>query len=1137
MKKFCQWRRNFAGFLPRKVLLAMRLSLGLFLLVSFQTIASVTYSQDTKVTVKMNHAQVKEVLKEIERSSEFYFVYNNELIDVERVVNVEARNQKIKDILDALFSDEGVSYTVMGRQIVLSPEELMAENIDQPQQKTVRGTVADQKGEAIPGVTVTVKGTTRGTITDVDGNFSLSIPADAEVLVFSFVGMRTQEVPIEDENTFNVSLEEDLVGLDEVVVVGYGTMKKSDLTGAVARADMSALDNSPNVNVLQGLKGTVPGLNIGAVTTAGGNPEISIRGRNSISGTTSPLIVLDGIIFRGEFTDINPNDIESIDVLKDASSSAIYGSQGANGVLLITTKKAERMSKPVIEYSGKYTTQSLINKDINRLDREGFLNQLADVYISESRMGADLLQRNPDFDVVPLFRDGAVAEGYADETDTDWWNLLSNPNPYIQDHSLSLRGKNELTSYFVSFGYTDQENMVKNDTYERYSVRVNLNANVTDWLKVGTQSFFNVSDFSGSDPGFSSLCYIPALVNPYNEDGSFVEQIYLGNTNPLLTVKNPDEDIRRTLSGNFFADISIPWISGLNYRINYSKNMVTYKDYNFNPYANSGLGSANKYIANRDEMTFDNIISYENDFGLHSIQGTFVYGIEERKYENTNAASENFTDKTLGYNELQAGQSDLNSVSSDAWKETGLYNMLRAVYTYNDRYILTGTVRRDGFSGFGSKNKFGVFPSGAIAWRMSEENFIRNNFNWIDNLKLRLSYGTGGNRTIGRYATMAQITSELPGDRTGGYLYGDGATGELTQAVQTLANEDLKWETTASTNLGVDFSFLGGKLFGNYEFYISKTTDLLYDINIPSMNGIFQTSIPTNIGELKNVGHEISITGVPVKTNDLEWTITGNFSTNKNEVVTILGLDNDGDGNEDDLISSNIFIGESLGTIYDYNIIGMWQVSDYNAGNIPNGFTYGTYKVEDINDDGEYTPEDDRKILGYSDPLYRFSIRNTLKYKNFELSAFINSVQGGKDHYLGQPASELPIPDHLTNNSYFKFDYWTPENPDAKYRQLGSYTPALGADFSPYVSRSFIRLQELSLAYNFSSELLSSMSISRAKVFVSATNLFTITDWDGWDPEANQGLTYNLKTPTDGEDQYSAYPTMKGFTIGLNFEF
>ena len=838
---------------------------------------------------------------------------------------------------------------------------------------------------------------------------------------------------------------------------------------------------------------------------------------------------MDGVIYRGNISDINPSDIESIDVLKDASSTAIYGSQAANGVLMITTKTAKNYSKPIFEYNGTFTLQGLINNDMKRLDREGFATQIADIMLENSRMGNDLSQRNPDFNPTDYFKDEAVIKGYNEGLNTDWWNLLTEDVPYIQNHNVSVRGKTEMNSYFISFGFTDQKNLVINDIYKRYNVRINLDSKITDWLKIGTSSYFNVSNFSGENTSFGNLFSIPACTTPYEDDGVTLKTNPItGTINPLLKIHDPNKDIRYNLSGNVYADVTIPWIKGLSYRINYANNWTIYHYYAFDPYANTLLGQAEKKHTNQNEWTLDNILTYQNRFGKHSVNATFVYGVEKRTYEATDAIANTFNDKTLGYNNMGMGQADLNTISSNAWKETSLYNMLRLVYTFNDRYIFTGTIRRDGFSGFSEGNKFGYFPSIAGAWRLSEENFIKNNLKWIDNLKLRLSYGTSGNRTSGRYATMAQMqnTNNFETSSTG-YVFGDGGTAGLMQLMKTLPNPDLKWETTKSVNIGMDFSVLNGRLFGNYEYYVSNTTDLLYDIEIPNINGMVTNSVPTNIGKLQNMGHEFSITGIPVTNKDFEWSITANFSLNRNKVKTILGIDANGDGKEDDLIASNIFINQPLNTIYDYNIIGMWQMEDYLNGIIPNGFTYGTYKIEDINQDGSYTAEKDRKIIGCEDPLYRFSIQNNFRYKDFELNIFINSVQGGKNHYLGQPLADLSIPDHLKSNSFMKFDYWTPENPNAKYRQLGFYTASLGEGFSPYVSRSFIRLQELSLAYNVPQRFLKKIHVNRAKVFVSASNLFTITNWDGWDPEAGQGVTYDL----DG------YPTMKSYTLGLNFEF
>ncbi len=340
------------------------------------------------------------------------------------------------------------------------------------QSVALTGIVKDVFGEGIIGANVVEKGTTNGTVTDLDGNFSLTVSGKDAVLTISFLGYITQDIKVGHQSSFNIILKEDTQNLDEVIVIGYGTAKKSDLTGAVTRADMGALEKSPNVNVLQGLKGVVPGLNIGIATKAGDSPAVSIRGRNSISGSTEPLVVLDGVIYRGNISDINPSDIESIDVLKDASSTAIYGSQAANGVLMLTTTTAKTVSKPIFEYNGTFSLQGLINNNMKRLDRDGFAQQVADIKIAESRMGQDLLQPNPDFNPATYFKDGEVISGYNEGVNTDWWDLLTNDVPYIQNHNISVRGKTEMNSYFISFGFTDQQNMVVNDTYKRYNVRM-----------------------------------------------------------------------------------------------------------------------------------------------------------------------------------------------------------------------------------------------------------------------------------------------------------------------------------------------------------------------------------------------------------------------------------------------------------------------------------------------------------------------------------------------------------------------------------------------------------------------------------------------------------------------------------------
>jgi TonB-linked SusC/RagA family outer membrane protein len=979
----------------------------------------------------------------------------------------------------------------------------------------VSGKVVDVNNIPVVGASVSEKGTTNGVVTDSQGNFNISVNGNNAVLQVSFIGYILQEITVGNRTELDITLAKDEQTLDEVVVIGYGTARKKDVTGSVVRADMSKLRESPNVSLGQSLQGTVPGLNVGAVTSAGSDPSISIRGRNSISGGTSPLIVLDGIIYRGSLVDINSNDIESIDILKDASAAAIYGSQASNGVMLITSKTIKAMSKPVIEYSGTFTLQKSTNQKMQPMDREGFLQLIADRFLEESRTGPDLLQPNPDWDVSKHLMDANAVNGYLNGTDTDWWDLGTNDNPYIQMHSLSVRGRGELSNYYMSIGLTDQKNLVINDTYKRYNIRLNLDTKITGWLKAGTQTFFTLSDWSGIASVGSGLPPVCATTDP--ETGEYITYPYKNSLNPALSRQQDNLDKRYNFFGNFYIDMDIPFISGLNYRLNFSQNLIEDKDFTFNPWGSNLTGSGNKQNSSQHNWTADNILTYKQTFGKHDINSTLVYGAEKRQYETTNASGSNFANDVLGYNYLSAADVAQQFISSDAWEESSLYAMLRLGYTFDSRYSFTGTLRRDGFSGFGKSNKFALFPSAAVAWRLSEENFVKDNLKWVDNLKLRLSYGANGNRTVSRYQTLAKIASN------NAYLYGDGAPAEKGLYISAMANENLKWETTRSFNAGLEFSVLNGRLSGTLEYYRSNTFDLLYNINIPVMNnGI--GSIPTNIGKLANRGQELTLTGIPVQTKDFSWTVTFNYSRNRNEVVSINGIDNDKDGKEDDLVSSKIFIGYPYGVCYDFEQIGMWQIEDHKAGIIPEGFTYGTYKVSDLDGDGKYTEANDRKILGYTDPSYRFSIENVFQYKNWELKAFINSIQGGKDYYYAQPGSGLANPDNIFQNNSFKWDYWTPENPGARYRQIGQFSPSLGVAYSPYIQRSFVRLQNLTLSYRLPSSLLKKISVNNVKIYVTGTNLLTVTDWDGWDPETSSGL--------GGE-----YPLLKTYSLGINFEF
>ena len=1074
---------------------------------------------NARITLKNGNSSLEQIISEIEKQSHYLFVYTKD-VNIEQVYTVNAKPATLRETLDGLFSGTNVRYDVEGVYIVLSagknaPAKQAEVTVKQQTGKRITGTVVDEKGEPVIGANIVEKGVVaNGTITDIDGNFALHVQPNTTLTV-SYIGYVTQEMAVGSRSELRIVLAEDMQALDEVVVIGYGTAKKKDVTGSIVRADLSKLQESPNVSLGQSLQGTVSGLNVGAVKEAGTDPEITVRGRNSLSGSTSPLIVLDGIIYRGSLVDLNPNDIESIDILKDASAAAIYGSQASNGVILVTSKTVKAMSKPIIEYTGYYTLQESTNDKMRPMNRDGFLQLVADRFLEESRTGADLLQPNPDWDVTRQLMDVNAVNGYLNGTDTDWYGLGTNDRPYITGHNLSVRGRSELSNYFMSIGLTDQMNLVKNDTYKRYNIRLNLDMKITDWLKVGTQSFFTLSDWSGIASVEGGLPPVCAVTDP--QTGEYIVNPYKGILNPALARQIDNEDKRYNLFGNFYADVDIPFVKGLNYRLNFSQNLINDKDFTFNPWGKELTGSGNKQNASQYSWTADHILTYKQTFGKHDINSTLLYGVEKRISETTNADGSGFANKVLGYDWLGAADAARQVISSEAWEESSVYAMLRLGYTFDGRYSFTGTVRRDGFSGFGKDNKFAFFPSVAAAWRLSEERFIRDNLTWVDNLKLRFSYGSNGNRTVERYQTLAKMSSG------NSYLYGDGASAEKGVWINAMPNSSLKWETTNAFNVGLEFGVLNSRLSGTLEYYRSNTHDLLYNIEIPRINNNI-SSIPANIGKLANRGTELTLTGIPVQTKDFAWEVSFNYSLNRNKVVSIHGFDNDGDGKEDDLVSNKIFIGHPYGVCYDFEQIGMWQMADHQAGIIPNGFSYGSYKVRDINGDGKYTAADDRTILGYTDPSYRFSIENVLRYKGWELKAFVNSIQGGKNHYYAQPGKDLANPNNIYQNNSFKWDYWTPENPNARYRQIGFFPPALDYPYSPYIQRSFIRLQNVTLAYRLPSVLLRKAGINNCKVYVTGTNLATLTDWDGWDPETSTGL---------GGD----YPLLRTYSLGINFDF
>lgn len=978
------------------------------------------------------------------------------------------------------------------------------------QQNQVTGKVTDSStGESMPGVNIVIKGTSMGTVTDINGSFSLSVTDRNATLVFSFIGYVSQEISLAGRTALNVLMEGEITGLEEVLVIGYGTMRKSDLTGSVISADIESFRETSNINIVQSLQGSVPGLNVSTAATQGAEPNISIRGLNTLGGTTTPLIVLDDVIFRGRIVDINPNDIESVNILKDASASAVYGSQAANGVIILTTKKGTALQKPIFTYSGSVGFQSPTQL-YTPMNREQFFQKNRDVWWRQAYLAPDYTQPNPNFNDLSAILTIHQVEGYEDGTDTDWLSAAVQTG-ILNNHNLSMQTKAANTSYFISLGYTDSKGYVQGDNFKRYSARMNADNKILDWFRFGLQSFVSLSNYEGRNASLASVLNMSPLAKAYNEDGS----LYLypnGFLTPLYYKETEELNQYLTLYGNFYTDIDIPFLKGLKYKLNYTPNYRTQRYYTYNPYSLSETGAAEKRYYSNFDYSLDNRINYTKSFGRHNVDATFAMGIEKRTYDYTSAYSGNFAMQGLAWNRLQDGSIEQQKTTTAAWQESSTFQMARLLYNFDDRYLITGTIRRDGFSGFGENNKFGLFPSLAVAWRLTEEDFLKG-IGWLNDGKLRLSYGENGNRTLQRYQTLASMTS--------GYTYTFGGSSAMSQTTSTLSNPDLKWETTTSLNIGLDFAVLNSRISGAIDYYLSNTTDMLYQIQLPVLGGISSTF--TNLGKIANRGLEISLNTVNLKFNDFTWESNIVFSRNRNKIVSLLGRDDDGDGNEDDLVSEGLFIGEPISAIYTYNVLGIYQLDDTD---IPKNSGPGLYRYEDLNGDGQITSQFDRKIIGYKDPSYRWSFKNTLSYKNFSLMIFLNSIQGGRNYYVGaiQGPTGSAIDDNVRRDNFgvehFKH-WWTPLNTNSQFKELFAYDPI---QTYRYFDRSFVRLQDISLSYRFDPSKIKRINIPEFNFFVSGKNLYTWTDWLGLDPELELGFR-------------ASEPLLRNITFGFDVTF
>lgn len=1116
-----------------KVLKVMRLVLFALLFSATQMLAVDTYSQNTPLTLDLKNTSIKNILGFIQDNSEFYFIYDASLVDVQKEITIKVKNKLIPEVLDEIFRGSNVVYRITDRQIALTALNYSASSIQQ--NKTVSGKVTDMGSQPLPGVTVVLKGTTQGTITTADGDYSLSNVPENATLVFSFVGMKAQEVVVGNRVRIDIKMEEETIGLEEVVAVGYGTVKKVDLTGSVEKVNTDIYKNQSMTQLTDMLNGTVAGFNTIQGTSAKGGSSIEIRGANSLNASTEPMVVLDGAIYNGSISDINPVDVESIDILKDASSAAVFGARAASGVILITTSKG-KTGKPTINFSSQVGIAKPTN-DFRPNDKDKYITWRQDVmrqrnpnkplwyYNNPSNLpdGVSLEQwrnesANPNEDnarewLSRLTFYPVEVENYLNGNSVDWYSKVIGTG-VRQKYDLSVGGGTENLSYYWSFDYQNNEGIIKGDDFSTFRTRLNFDFDINDWLNVGINSQFADRDESTVTANMYQMYIMSPYGSMYEEDGSL--KWYPNDfavLNPFMNYYGQDR-LRKinSLFANMYANISFPL--GINYKISFQPRYEFFKDYNF--YSTETItggagGSASRVEYFSFNWILDHIVSWKKELGMHSFDLTLLYSAEQNKYWESTLGNEIFVpNEKLGFGGLQFGTNP--SVESLDAESTGDAAMARINYILNNKYLLTASIRRDGYSAFGKENPRAYFPAVALGWKISEEDFF--DIEDVYQLKLRASWGTNGNREIGSYAALAQLNSTL---------YYNGSNVQVGVFNESLANYGLVWEKTESLNFGFDLGLYNNRLTLTGDFYKMNTKDLLMDRLLPEITGY--ESVTSNLGELENKGFELTLNSVNIKNEQFSWQTNLVFSLNRNKIVRLFGdyeeVEIDGKVVKREVpdYSNEWFPGHAIDHIWNYKIQGVWQLGEEEAAAVY-GLRPGDWKAEDVDDNDKYEAIQDKQFIGYKEPRYRVGMRNDFGFlKNWTASFFVRADIGHMGRFTD--ALRRGGNDTYDRRNYADYPYWSAENPTNEWGRLTLNENVFGGGLMIYKPRTFVRLQDLSVAYSIPRNIINRYNMDNMSVYFSAHNLFYFSKWPGWDPES--------LSKSNG----SQTPMPKTFTLGL----
>ena len=1128
------------------------------------------------VQVNMKDVTVKKAITELKASSGYSFVYSSGDLDTKRVVSVNATD--LRQAVDQILQGQGVTYEIKGKNIIISKPEAQKPGA---QKGTVSGQVLDELGEPVAGANVIVPGTTTGVTTDIDGNFVLNV-APGTPLQISFIGYSDQSVTA--SSNMKIKLQEDSELLEDVVVIGYGQARKKDLTGAVTQIKPSALANEAPKTVQDVLRGTA-GLNISMENSAKGGGSMSLRGQRSVytSGDhNAPLIILDGMMFYGELSEINTADIAQIDVLKDASSAAVYGAKSANGVIIITTKKGA-VGKPTVNFSANWGFATVgdnrevydaagytryyqdfyeadtygVNPETGKYETYGNANgkpkgyyanpaELSKYGIDEatwrsySTNASDASLRAIWGDRLGLQGSDVTYQNFIDQKTFDWYDH-SFRTGVNQDYNVSISGASDKVNYYLSLGYVNNESAIKGDDYRSLRANMKINGDITSWLSVGA----NVNFQDRSDGGVTCDWQQQITVNspfssPYDSDGNLTahpmgERAYWKGYNYDFNRQYTDLESGYTVFNAILnAKVKLPL--GITYTFNASPRLQYYYYRGFwsseHPdWSAETNDRVNRTQSKRYDWSLNNTINWDyfwDSAKRHHTTVTLVQEAEQRQHWEDDIYAKNILpSEALGIHGTANADKSLSSFNSTDDEESAVGYLARAFYGYDDRYMLTASFRRDGYSAFGTSNPYANFLSAAVAWTFTNEKF----WNWdVMSLgKLRLSYGQNGNRSLeDSYIALANLAL---GNYKMGYLDASGAVNDINYLkVSRLANPNLEWEKSTSTNVGLDLGFWNNRLTASVEYYYMPTTDMIMNQSLPSFTGF--TSITTNLGKVVNQGLEITINSQNIRRKNFEWNTSFTFSYNGNKIKslygeyeTVVNADGSTTTKEKDDVSNKWFIGENVNSIWDYEVTGIWQADELEEA-AKYGQRPGDPKVDNCYtaDDNNGSPvynNHDKKILGTTTAPVRWSLRNEFKlWNDWTLSFNIYSLAGHKradSNYLNNdnPYSQITSCENLYSKTY-----WTPENPSDYYARINAKAPNGIEAPARYVSATFIRFENLSLAYQVPTEWTRRVGISQAKVFGTVRNLGCwCKEWEYGDPETGTGLS------------------TRTFTLGMNLTF